>query len=92
MVVPLGAELSAQTFCTFQREFSSIRRQPALTGNDPDCELGPADLYVPRAIPGSPSCGADCTSPGRSAQSAGQALYVHAAASVKWQVSQTPIG
>jgi hypothetical protein len=29
-----AAELSARTFCTFPREFSSFRRQRLLTGSD----------------------------------------------------------
>jgi hypothetical protein len=35
-----GAELSARTFCSFQREFSSFRRQGRLPESDPDPENG----------------------------------------------------
>jgi DEAD/DEAH box helicase domain-containing protein len=44
------AGLFPRTFCTFPREFSSLRRQRARTV-DADPEPGRADLCVPRAIP-----------------------------------------
>jgi hypothetical protein len=85
------AELSAQTFCTFPREFSSIRRQRARTV-DADPEPGPADLCVPLRFRFSELPGTDCTSRERSGRSGGQHSMVTRPHWRKGRSGMTPIG
>ena len=58
-----ATELSARTFWTFQREFSSSKRQ---WGSDPDPGHGSAHLLVPRAVQVSPGLAVRHTGPWRS--------------------------